>query len=102
LRATDNLAIFANVRGDSPESIAQKIFQKNVISGLQGPTISQIINNQDENWYAVHLIVQKFQLHQAIREIREVGGSGVVVSPVTYIFEEEPAELTKMLKALEN
>jgi ATP phosphoribosyltransferase len=102
LRANNNLAIFANVRGDSPESIAQKIFQQDVISGLQGPTISQIITKKNEKWYAIHLVVQKSQLHQAVQEIREVGGSGVVVSPVTYIFEEEPPELTKMLAALEN
>jgi ATP phosphoribosyltransferase len=102
LRAKDNIAIFANVRGESPESIAKKIFQKDVISGLQGPTISQVITKQGEKWYAIHLIVEKFQLHHAIREIREVGGSGVVVSPVNYIFEEEPDELTKMLAALEN
>ncbi|MBE9523547.1 MAG: ATP phosphoribosyltransferase [Chloroflexi bacterium] len=102
LRANNNLTIFANVRGDSPESIAQKIFQQDVISGLQGPTISQIITKQNEKWYAIHLVVKKSHLHQAIREIREVGGSGVVVSPVNYIFEEEPEELTQMLAALED
>jgi len=36
-----------------------------------------------------------------VREIREIGGSGVVVSPVNYIFEEEPQELSNMMKALE-
>jgi ATP phosphoribosyltransferase len=32
--------------------------------------------------------------------LREVGGSGVVVTPVTYIFEEEPQEYREMLEAL--
>ena len=101
LRAEDRLAIFANIRGDSPESVASKIFEQDVIGGLQGPTISQVITRDDENWFAVHLIVAKSELHEAIREIRAVGGSGVVVSDVNYIFEEEPEELTAMLKALE-
>lgn len=100
LRAEDRLAIFANIRGDSPESVAEKIFEQDVIGGLQGPTISQVITRDDENWYAVHLIVAKSELHEAVREIRAVGGSGVVVSDVNYIFEEEPEELTAMLKAL--
>jgi ATP phosphoribosyltransferase len=30
-----------------------------------------------------------------------VGGSGVVVSPVTYIFEEEPARYQAMVAALQ-
>lgn len=102
LRAKDNLAIFANVRGESPESIGKKIYRKDVIRGLQGPTISQVVTGESQNWYAIHLIVRKSQLHQAVQEIREVGGSGVVVSPVTYIFEEKPAELIELLAALEN
>lgn len=101
LRAIENVSIFANVRGDSPEAIASQMFSKTVIGGLQGPTISQVVNQQGKNWYAVHLIIRKDQLPQAIREIREVGGSGVVVSPVTYIFEEEPQAYKAMLAALE-
>lgn len=101
LRANNNLAVFANIRGESPERIAERVFQKEVIGGLQGPTISQVITTQHESWYAIHLIVRKSRLHQAIREIREIGGSGVVVSPVAYIFEEEPPEVTDMLAALE-
>ncbi len=101
LRAEDRLAIFANIRGNTPEEIAEKLFSQKVIGGLQGPTISQVITQDDENWYAVHLIVGKSELHEAVREIRAIGGSGVVVSDVNYIFEEEPEELTAMLKALE-
>lgn len=101
LRAIENLAIFANVRGQSPENVAELIFQKKAIGGLQGPTISRLITRERENWYAVHLIVRRKQIHQAIKEIREIGGSGVVVSPVSYIFEEEPPEVTVMLAATE-
>ncbi len=100
LRAEERLAVFANIRGESPKQIAEKIFSQKVIGGLQGPTISQVITQDSENWYAVHLIVGKSNLHEAVREIRAVGGSGVVVSDVNYIFEEEPEELTAMLDAL--
>jgi len=101
LRAVDNVSIFANIRGDSPERIADRMLAKSVIGGLQGPTISPILNQDSSNWYAVHLIVRKDQLSNAIREIREVGGSGVVVSPVMYIFEEEPAAFQELLSFLE-
>lgn len=101
LRAKDNVSIFANMRGDSPEAIAGRMFAKSVIRGLQGPTMSPVITHQGEKWYAAHLVVRKDQLAQAIRELREVGGSGVVVSPVSYIFEEEPLEYQNMLQQLE-
>ncbi len=101
LRAQDNVSIFANMRGDSPEAIAERMFGQKVIRGLQGPTMSPVITHQGEKWYAAHLVVRKDQLAQAIRELRTVGGSGVVVSPVSYIFEEEPQEYRDMLKQLE-
>jgi len=102
LRAKDNVSIFANMRGDSPEAIAERMFGQTVIRGLQGPTMSPVITHQGEKWYAAHLVVRKDQLAQAIRELRSVGGSGVVVSPVSYIFEEEPKEYQDMLKLLED
>jgi len=102
LRGRQNLAVFANVRGNSTQEIAEKVFRKEVISGLQGPTISPILTQTDEGFYAIHIVVRKEALHKAVREIREIGGSGVVVSPVNYIFEEEPQELIRMKKALED
>jgi ATP phosphoribosyltransferase len=102
LRAKDNVSIFANMRGDSPEIIARRMFTQAVIGGLQGPTLSPVITRQGEKWYAAHLVVRKDQLSQAISELRVVGGSGVVVSPVSYIFEEEPVEYQALLKQLED
>ena len=40
------------------------------------------------------------KLFRAIAELRAVGGSGVVVTPVTYIFEEEPARCRAMMEAI--
>jgi len=102
MRAAENLSIFANIRGLSPESIAANIFSKEVIGGLQGPTISPVFTREGGDWYAVHLVVRKTQIASAINELRQIGGSGVVVAPVTYIFEEEPQAYTEMLAALED
>jgi len=102
LRAVDNVAIFANVRGESSQAIGEQILTQKVIGGLQGPTISPIITRDGSSWYAVNIVVRKDQLAQAIGELRSVGGSGVIVTPVTYIFEEEPEEYRKVLAALNN
>lgn len=100
LRGRDNLAVFANVRGSSMQAISEKIFQKEVIGGLQGPTVSRVLTRDTENFFAIHVVVRKEELHKAVGELREIGGSGVVVSPVNYIFEEEPGEIIKMMTAL--
>lgn len=101
LRAHNNLSIFANMRGESPEAIAGRIFAQKTIGGLNGPTISHIIHRDgDPNWYALHIIIHRDELFAAINELRAIGGSGVVVAPVTYIFEEEPPRYKAMLAAL--
>jgi ATP phosphoribosyltransferase len=101
LRADENVMIFANMRGESPEAIAESIFKTCNIPGLQGPTISRVIvRDNAESWYAVNIVVQKSNLYQAINELRGIGGSGVVVTPVKYIFDEEPPRYTALLQAL--
>jgi len=102
LRAEDRLSVFANIRGESPQAVAAKMFAQETLGGLQGPTISPVVvQDEDPNWHAVHIVVRRDQLFRAITELRAIGGSGVVVTPVTYIFEEEPARCRAMLQALE-
>lgn len=102
LNGKKNLAIFANVRAQSEKEISDRIFKHEVIGGLQGPTISRILTRSQDSFYAIHIVVKKEELHKAIRGLRKIGGSGVVVSPVNYIFEEQPKEIVKMLSALED
>ena len=101
LRAKENLLVIANMRGESPEAIAQKMFTQKIIGGLQGPTISPVVVRESEtSWFSVTIVVRRDRLPQAITELRSIGGSGIIVSPVTYIFEEEPPRYTAMLSAL--
>ncbi len=101
LRASENVAVFTNVRGESPEIIAGRIFAQKTIGGLQGPTISRlVVRDGDPQWFDVHIVVRKDRLFDAVNELRAIGGSGVVVTPVMYIFEEEPPRYKAMLEAL--
>jgi ATP phosphoribosyltransferase len=93
--------VIANMRGEDPESIAQKMFTQTIVGGLQGPTISPVIvRDGTHNWHSVTVVVRRDRLPQAISELRQIGGSGIIVSPVTYIFEEEPPRYKAMLAAL--
>jgi ATP phosphoribosyltransferase len=105
LRAQNCYLILANIRGASPKDVAQKMFDQPHLAGLQGPTISPVIPADGvlrrSAWFAVNIIVRKSNLTAAIAALRTIGGSGVVVSPVTYIFEEEPERSRQLLAALE-
>ncbi len=101
LRAGELVSVFANMRGASPQEIGQRMLSQKTLGGLQGPTISPVVvRDGNPNWYAVHIVVRRDQLFQAITELRAIGGSGVVVAPVLYVFEEEPARCRAMMEAL--
>jgi len=100
LRAQENLLIIANMRGESPEAIAERIFGRATIGGLQGPTISPIYVRDGGSWYSVSIVVRRDQLPNAIADLRAIGGSGIIVTPMTYIFEEEPPRYKAMLEAI--
>ncbi len=103
LRAEDHVAVFANMRGESPRAIAARMFGEETLGGLQGPTISPVVvRGEDAGWHAVHIVVRRDRLFKAVAELRAIGGSGVVVTPVTYIFEEEPDRCQAMLAAVED
>jgi ATP phosphoribosyltransferase len=102
LRAENAYLVFANMRGETPEAIARRMFAQADLEGLQGPTISRVVvrDGQDTNWHAVNIVVAKDRLSRAIAALRRAGGSGVVVSPVTYIFEEESDRYHALLQEL--
>ena len=101
LRAKENLLVIANMRGDNPEALSKRLFSETSIGGLQGPTISSVfVREAGQNWFSVSLVVRHDYLPSAITELRNIGGSGIIVSPVTYIFEEEPPRYSAMLVAL--
>lgn len=93
LRADQHYNLIANIRGASAEAVAQKLHQMTDLGGLQGPTISPVYprTTAQNGWYAISIVVHKPNLQQAIQQLRQIGGSGVVVLPAIFIFDEEPA-----------
>lgn len=100
LRAEENYLVVANMRGDAPARIAQALFAQPELSGLQGPTIAPVFTRNGEPYCSASIVVRKADVIPAMRALRAVGGSGVIVTPVTYIFEEEPPRYKAMVESL--
>lgn len=100
LRARDKYMIFANMRGASAEDVAARVFSQADLGGLQGPTLAPMITRQGNGWWAINFVTSAHRLYDVIREIRAIGGSGVVVTPVTYIFDEAPERYQRLIAAL--
>lgn len=89
LESREYYSVTANMRGESAEEVARYVLSRAEISGLRGPTIAKVYTPDGQGWYAVTVVVAKEKLHQAVRHLRELGGSSVTVYQPNYVFRSE-------------
>jgi ATP phosphoribosyltransferase len=103
LAAKNKLMIFANMRGETLEEISAKIMNQPDLGGLQHPTIAPLITDKnDGNWWSMSIVVHQKRLYAAIQQIRAIKGSGVVVTPVKYIFNELPTRSQRLIELFQH
>ncbi|RLN32819.1 ATP phosphoribosyltransferase, chloroplastic-like [Panicum miliaceum] len=104
LRATAELMVTANMRGNSAEEVAERVLSQTSLCGLQGPTISPVYCRRDGKvdveYYAINVVVPQKLLYKSIQQLRSIGGSGVLVTKLTYIFDEETPRWRNLLSEL--
>lgn len=100
--ANNTYNIIANIRGSSMVDVSRKLSDQTDLQGVDGPTVSPVVPpaDSDEGMYAISIVLPKERLYSAVKQLRKVGGSGVTVLPVKYIFEEECRRWNMLLKGL--
>ena len=101
LRAGSFYRLTANVRGSSPEMVAANLLTRPDLAGLQGPTISRVYGNSEDDWYAVSLVVAKDKLLDAVEHLRRAGGLDISSSQVGYLFKDRCQAYQRLLESLE-
>ncbi len=100
LRAGSFYRLTANVRGSSPEMVSANILTRPDMAGLQGPTISRVYNMEEEDWYAVSLVVPKEKLLDVVDHLRYSGAIDIAASQVSYLFKEQCRAYQGLIEAL--
>ena len=89
LKAGSYCRLTANVCGPSAEAISASILARPDLAGLQGPTVSPVYNPDDQDWYAVSLLVPRKCILEAVDHLRSVGARDIAASQVSYLFKDE-------------
>lgn len=94
--------VIANIRGSSMNDVARRLGAQTDLCGMDGPTINSVVppRGTETGMYAIGLVVPKDSVYRAIQQLRSVGGSGVCVLPVTYVFEQESKRWHALLQQL--
>ncbi|GLT25319.1 hypothetical protein SLA2020_004540 [Shorea laevis] len=104
LRAVGQFTVTANMKGSSAEEVAELVLSQPSLSGLQGPTVSPVFCKHEGkvsvDYYAIVICVPKKALYKSVQQLRAIRGSGVLISPLTYIFDEETPRWHELLSKL--
>eukprot|EP00177_Eucheuma_denticulatum_P001060 GFKZ01001934.1.p1 GENE.GFKZ01001934.1~~GFKZ01001934.1.p1 ORF type:complete len:398 (-),score=48.11 GFKZ01001934.1:76-1269(-) len=97
-----NYNIIANIRGSSMVDVSRRLATQRNLRGVDGPTVSPVVPpaDSDEGMYAISIVLPKEQLYSAIQQLRSVGGSGVTVLPVSFVFPQECEKWSKLLSEI--
>jgi ATP phosphoribosyltransferase len=91
LRSRRQVSITANIRGESAEAVARRVFTTGgAAAGLRGPTVARVFPKdaaEPNEWFALTVIVGEDVLLQAVQALRAVGASEVTATQVRYVFE---------------
>ena len=88
LRAGVYYRLTANVRGSSAGEVGGNILTRPDIAGLHGPTVSKVYSVDEEDWYAVSVVVPREKLLPAVEHLRNAGGLDISASKVSYLFKD--------------
>jgi ATP phosphoribosyltransferase len=103
LRTRQVRLITANVRGDSPESVARHVTAQLETAGREGPTISNVFPKNGDNsdgWYGVTIIVPADRLLVAVDHLRLGGSSGITVTSPDYVFDGQSQAFERLVHAI--
>ena len=89
MRAEPYYRLTANVQGGSPQEVSSTVLSRPEVSGLRGPTIAPVYNIEEQDWYAVSLLVRKDRLMEAVDHLRDCGGIEISASQLSYLFKGE-------------
>ena len=104
LRARPFLSLTANVQGGTPEAVARRVIAHGDL-GLQGPTIARVHPksvDDDNDWYAVTVIVPRDRLQDAVDSLRRAGAADITAIQVAYVFENKAWSYEALLRAIQS
>ena len=104
LRAQVYYSITANLKAMSEDEVAAALVRSPATRGRRGPTVARVYSNEPavsgESWFAATVIAEAAELQAAVDHLRSVGGSGISVVPVRYLFDERSERYEAMLTEL--
>jgi ATP phosphoribosyltransferase len=93
--------VTANIRGNNPAEIAEKVALSPATQGLQGPTLSPTyVSGSSDDWYALTVIIPSRDVLAAVRHLRDIGGTQTIITPVRYVFLESSRTFTNLMAQL--
>ncbi len=102
-RARSYVQVTANIPGASVEDVGRRVAARRDLAGLQGPTIAPLWSSTPDDtqgWYMVTVVVSQERMLELTDHLRELGGAGMAIVQVQYVFEAYSDTYKRLLREL--
>lgn len=102
-RARSYVQVTANIPGSSIDNVGRRVAERPDLAGLQGPTVAPLWSSQSgdsQGWYMVTIVVPQERMLELVEHLRGLGGGGMAVVSVQYVFEAQSEAYRKVLAEL--
>ncbi len=89
-----------NLTADSMESAADRVLERSDLSGIDGPSISQVFSSREGMWFNVQVVIQRALTLQAVDYFRSLGGTSITVNEASYVFRNVCESYVELEKAV--
>lgn len=99
-RARSYVQVTANIAGSSVEDVGRRVASRPDLAGLQGPTVAPLWNSKHgdaQGWYMVTIVVPQDRMLALVEHLRSLGGGGMAIVPVQYVFESHSETFARIM-----
>ncbi len=89
-----------NLTADSMEAAADRVLERQDISGIDGPSVSQVFSSLPGLWFNVQVVIPRTLTLDAVNYFRSLGGTSITVTEATYVFRKECESFVALEKAV--
>lgn len=104
-RARLYMQVVANVPGESEADVGRRLGARPDLAGLQGPTVAPVWGADDGangRWFTITVVIPQERVIALVEHLRSLGGAGITMMPVQYVFGAQSDAYARLLAELEH
>ncbi len=90
-----------NLTANSMDDAAARVLERKDLSGIDGPSISQVFSSRPGDWFNVQVVIPRGDTLKAVDYFRALGGTAITVTDASYVFRKECESYVELARSVD-